>query len=265
MNYTNFTINALVAANNNQIQQQSKSSSSRSQNFNRKGATNASNLNLIKSPPVVSQATSFVATSPSQMGLVPAQRMQFTSASHQFSVSHLNPQLMRAANQTNWNATPLLSAQSGGQVYNQAQKQAPEAYFTQHARPQRQPILTTANQLIGAPLLTASRPQLDMFSPNVGVTQALTQSQQQQLNLKFGSANPKSASSQQDGRVDLSVAGKEEPQAAKRGHLRRNGIDVALAELDEEEEQETDDEEGRRRMRKTKIPKTVSNQMNESN
>lgn len=321
MNYTNFTINALVAAGNNNQQPNNhhqnlinKSSSNKlSTGMNRQKCPSSThnNLNLIKSP-TVRPSTGFLNSAAcTQMGQLQPHSATQTRLhlrtppnNHQqtlLGVNQINPLIRTNQNaQTiSWNA-PVLDSTSGnnntGSVFLQnVQKSLPDATYFNHNLQRPQP----ASQLmvVGSPLIQGDihfheqQPAVNMYQAAINIHNSHQQNKQLKTQIENAVHN-QGISTNEDSEVDLSLQKSYQYSCAMRdGILDRgdnsqmnqkvlanqsgnddnmkdctsnnsNNADDNPDEEDDDDDADDDDDDdngSRRRVRKTKIPKTVSN------
>lgn len=319
MNYTNFSINALVAATNNNHQQ------SNHQHLNSIGKTSSSNklvtgisrqkcppntqnnLNLIKGPPVrpsmgYLNSTSSCAT----IGQFQAQstqqaRLHLRAPSNQqasFSGNHINnPSNIRTNQnaQASWNAPILDNANAGSVFLQNVQKNLPDtAYFHHHLQ---RPHPVSQLMVVGSPLVRGEihcheQQPVDMYQAAVSIHNSQHQQQPHKLKSQIEDVVHQRGVSNDDTEVDLSLqkgyqfscAMKNEALDGGSNHrdnshskvsgnqnscnddnanscnsnTSNNANDDIDVDEDDDEDDDDDDNGTRRRVRKTKIPKTVS-------
>lgn len=291
MNYTNFTISALVAANNlnaneqhnlklklNHSHNQSNNNHSQvsgqqlvqcsNQTLKRKVAptTTVSNLNLVKP---ISQQSFLAAQLESQSQRCP---MRVDSQPTSFP-AHLGPIIRAAqASSNQWSTLPMLSASQSTFATPLVAKTLPESFFHQ----------SSANQLMAnSPILHNSAADLfsqrSQFASSTNIQLAENGQQLQQASREQLKSQQLTASREIDLTLNASHISAASNDLSSRASLKSrasiqlaNSIDnsqLRASHLDDPDQDDDDDDdcdETRRRSRKTKIPKTVSSSASSS-
>lgn len=248
-----------------------------------------SNLNLIKNTPIRQPAnflnTPTVPTLGLPMNTTAQTRLHLTPQNHQQALvgDHINP-LMRNNQtvQSSWNP-PILDVNHAGSVFLQnMQKSLPDAvYFHQHLQ-RSQPI----NQLMVAssPLAPSENRNHEQQALDVFQTGPTVQNQQQLNSDLTDNTSLHRGRRIEEAEVDLSLqknfqsTGSAMKEEDFERNMPRDGLQIGQQvkgnqnnnddnnsnnvdnddEDDDDDDDDEDDDNSRRRVRKTKIPKTVS-------
>lgn len=319
MNYTNFSINALVAAGNNNQQPNNhhqnsinKSSSNKSSTgLNRQKCPSSThnNLNLIKTQ-TVRPSTGFLNSAAcTQMGQLQPHSATQTRLhlrpppnNHQQTLlggNHINPLIRtnQSAQTISWN-TPVLdgssSSNNAGSVFLQnVQKSLPDATYFNHHLQRPQPV--SQLMVVGSPLVQGDihfheqQPAVDMYQAAINIHNSHQQNKQLKSQIE-SVVHHQGISANEDSEVDLSLqksyqyscamkdevldrgdnsqmnqkalfnqSGNDDNMKDCASNNSNNADDNPNEEDDDDPDDDDDDDNGsRRRVRKTKIPKTVS-------